>query len=45
MSSIHVAVLLTVYNRKKQTLRCLSDLYKQTLPDNTNFEVFLTDDE
>ena len=39
-----IAVLLTVFNRKNQTLRCLSNLYSQKLPNDVTFEVFLTND-
>ncbi len=42
MSSI--AVLLTVHNRKEQTLNCLSKLFCQSIPDNYEIHVFLTDD-
>lgn len=40
----HIAVLLTVHNRKKHTLRCLTNLYSQTLPEDHSMEVYLTDD-
>lgn len=39
-----IAVLLTVHNRKTKTLASLSALYNQSLPENCNIEVFLTDD-
>ena len=39
-----IAVLLTVYNRKRQTIICLDELFKQRLPDDCVLEVWLTDD-
>lgn len=39
-----IAVLLTCYNRKNKTLRCLSDLFAQNLPSQASIEVFLVDD-
>lgn len=39
-----IAVLLTVYNRKTQTLECLTNLFNQKLPSGFSFEVFLVDD-
>ena len=38
-----IAILLTVYNRKECTLRCLQRLYEQKLPGNITFNVFITD--
>lgn len=35
-----IAVLITCYNRKEKTLRCLKNLYRQAVP----FDVFLVDD-
>lgn len=40
----HIAVLLTVYNRKEKTKACLQALYKQELPSDTQTTVFLTND-
>lgn len=40
----HIAVLITVHNRCQQTLSCLRELFKQSLPDGYALEVFLTDD-
>lgn len=42
MSSI--AVLLTVHNRKEKTLKCLTKLFCQPIPDGYEISVFLTDD-
>lgn len=39
-----IAVLMTVHNRKKQTLACLDNLSKQIIPDKYNYDVWLTDD-
>ncbi len=30
----HIAVLITVHNRKSKTLTCLEKLFAQTLPEN-----------
>lgn len=40
----HIAVLITVHNRKNKTLTCLEKLFAQTLPDRHILEVYLTDD-
>jgi GT2 family glycosyltransferase len=40
----YIAVLLTVFNRKEQTLKCLKDLYAQALPEGMKMHVYLTDD-
>jgi hypothetical protein len=40
----HIAVLLTVFNRKDKTLRCLERLYAQLPIDGWRVDVFLTDD-
>lgn len=39
-----IAVLLTVFNRKQQTLTCLDRLFKQEIPEGFSLEVYLTDD-
>lgn len=39
-----IAILLTVFNRKRETLICLQNLFKQELPDNLHFEIYLTND-
>lgn len=39
-----IAVLLTCYNRRKNTLDCLTHLFRQQIPENYSFEVFLVDD-
>lgn len=40
----NIAVLLTVYNRKRQTLECLEHLYTQLPIENYQVDVYLTDD-
>lgn len=40
----HIAVLLTVHNRKAKTLACLKELYAQTVPEGYTLSVYLTDD-
>jgi len=40
----YLAVLLTVFNRKIQTLSCLERLYAQTIPDGVIMHVYLTND-
>ena len=48
MDQMSVAVLMTVYNRKDSTLKCLSLLYRQTdslsRAGKYRFSVYLTDD-
>lgn len=39
-----IAVLMTVHNRRKKTLRCLECLYTNTVPEGYAVEVFMTDD-
>lgn len=39
-----IAILLTVYNRKEQTLICLKNIYEQYIPGNYKIQVYLTDD-
>lgn len=39
-----IAVLLTVFNRKDKTLRCLQCLYAQKPVDDCQIDVYLTDD-
>lgn len=39
-----IAVLLTVFNRKEGTLRCLANLHKMNLPDECHMDVYLTND-
>ena len=41
---MRIAVLLTVFNRKDSTLRCLMDLQKQMSLNNCSVEVYLTND-
>ena len=40
----HLAVLLTVFNRRDLTVKCLQRLYEQKIPENVKMEVYLTDD-
>ena len=40
----HIAVLLTVFNRKQQTLACLDRLFKQDIPEGYSLTVYLVDD-
>ena len=39
-----IAVLLTVFNRKESTLRCLANLRDMELPDGCKIDVYLTND-
>ena len=39
-----IAVLLTVYNRRNGTLKCLKNLYANTIPVGFAFDVYMTDD-
>ncbi|WP_290761284.1 glycosyltransferase family 2 protein [Fibrobacter sp. UBA4297] len=39
-----IAALLTVFNRKETTLRCLDNLFKQFIPQDYSLEVYLTND-
>ena len=43
-NKITIAILITCFNRKEQTLSCLQRLRAQTLPENTLYEVILVDD-
>lgn len=40
----HIAVLLTCFNRKEQTITCLKHLFLNKLPLHINLDVFLVDD-
>lgn len=40
----YIAILITVYNRKETTLRCLRDLKRQEMPDEYTIEVYMTND-
>lgn len=42
--SMHIAVLLTCFNRREKTLQALKLLFKQKLPEGVFVEVFLVDD-
>ena len=37
----HIAVLLTVFNRKEKTLLCLKNLYQQTIPYEYQMDIYL----
>lgn len=39
-----IAVLMTVHNRCETSLKCLHDLFANTLPDGYRMQVFMTDD-
>ena len=39
-----IAVLMTCFNRKEKTLKCITYLFKQVLPLNISIEVFLVND-
>lgn len=41
---LRIAVLITCYNRREQTLMCLKALYLSELPASVKFEVILVDD-
>ncbi len=38
-----LAVLITSFNRKEKTRACLKGLFKQELPPDSSFQVFLCD--
>ncbi|HPZ07616.1 MAG TPA: glycosyltransferase family 2 protein [Candidatus Eremiobacteraeota bacterium] len=44
MTEIKTAVLITCYNRKKETLACLEGLSGQKLPEGIKVHIFLVDD-
>lgn len=44
MSSVNIAVIMTVYNRKDATLRSLDNLNNQDMPESIFVDVWLTDD-
>lgn len=39
-----MAVILTCYNRRDKTIKCLTNLFKSAVPDGLTIEVFLVDD-
>ena len=41
---IKIAVLITCFNRRKKTIRCLNNLFKQKIHQNIRLTVYLTDD-
>ena len=40
----HIAVLMTVYNRREKTLKCLRNLFNQRIPTDFSLDVYLTND-
>ena len=42
---INIAFLITCYNRKKKTIKCLDSLFNQKYIRNIKFKVFLVDDK
>ena len=40
----HIAVLMTCFNRREATLKCLRALYDQNIAENVDFNVYLVDD-
>jgi GT2 family glycosyltransferase len=41
---MNIAILLTTFNRKESTLKCLKSLYNARLPNFWNFQIYITDD-
>jgi GT2 family glycosyltransferase len=44
MNSPCIAVLLTCFNRKEETLKCLDDIFHQIKPEHVTMGIFLVDD-
>lgn len=44
MKTQKIAILMTVHNRKEKTLCCMDRIYKLDVPDETQMDVFVTDD-
>lgn len=44
VTSQSIAILLTVFNRKQKTIKCLENIYKQSSYSNYKIDIFLTDD-
>ena len=42
---INIAILIACHNRKKNTIKCLNNLYNQKYIGNIKFKVFLVDDK
>lgn len=40
----YIAVLLTVFNRKESTIRCLEGVYTQIIPEDFAIDIYMTDD-
>lgn len=40
----HLAILLTVFNRKEKTLECLKNIYSQNNLQDISIDIFITDD-
>ncbi len=43
-SSVYIAILITVFNRRQKTIDCLNRLQSQQLKPGVKLEIFLTDD-
>ena len=41
---MNIAILLTIFNRKEITLKCLKQLYKLSKPQNFDYTIFINDD-
>ena len=39
-----IAILMTCFNRKDKTMKCLEALYQYSMPENYHFDVFLVND-
>lgn len=39
----HIAILLTVFNRKEKTIKCLRNITAQSLPADTKFDIYIVD--
>ena len=37
----HIAILLTVFNRKEKTIKCLRNITAQSLPADTKFDIII----
>ena len=39
----HIAILLTVFNRKEKTIKCLHNITAQSLPADTKLDIYIVD--
>lgn len=39
----HIAILITCFNRKEKTLKCIKDIYNQNYIDDINLDIFIID--